>query len=159
LKEIWKIIEEFPDYMVSDQGRVKSFKRYKDGKILKYRKNNKNHFQVSLCENGKCKNKLIHILVYETFNDYKLKNNECVHHDDDNPENNNINNLKLMTKTSHKSFHNIGKRNINAKLTDKDVIEILNEKKLPLSKIAEKFGIHKNTVSRIKRRETWKHIC
>jgi len=36
--EIWKIIKDFPDYMVSNFGRVKSFKIYKEGKILKQNK-------------------------------------------------------------------------------------------------------------------------
>ena len=32
MKETWKNIKSFPDYIISNYGRVKSFKRYKSGK-------------------------------------------------------------------------------------------------------------------------------
>lgn len=35
---------------------------------------------------------------------------ECVHHIDKNPSNNNINNLKIMTRQEHSSLHHAGRR-------------------------------------------------
>ena len=105
--EIWKIIKDFPDYKASNLGRIKSLKFRKE-KILKQYKNTNDYFTVGLCRNKKHKIKKIHILVYETFNNCKLKSNECVHHKDENKENNNLDNFKLMTKSKHHSLHNSG---------------------------------------------------
>jgi len=102
--ELWKVIIEFPDYSVSNIGRIKSLKFGKE-KILKQCKDGKGYFCINLYKNGKCKLRKIHILLYETFNNYKLKNNECIHHKDENKENNNFDNFKLMTKSKHRYYH------------------------------------------------------
>jgi len=107
LGEVWKKIKEFPDYEISNLGRIKSFKNRKE-KILEPYYSRK-HLQVSLYKNKKRSRKYIHHLVYETFKDYKLKEDECVHHVDQDPENNYVDNLKLMTKSKHHSLHNKGK--------------------------------------------------
>ncbi len=113
--EIWKIIENYPDYKISNLGRIKSFKKWHgtNERILKQCKNDidieSGYFQVNLYKDGKSKPKLIHILEFENFNNYKLKENECVHHIDLNPENNNLNNFQLKTKSEHNSLHNKGK--------------------------------------------------
>jgi len=107
--EIWKVIKDFPDYSVSNLGRVKSFKYDKiNGKIRKQQKSDK-HLFLRLCKNGKQKNKKIHILEFEFFNNYKLKEDECVHHIDFNPENNILNNLIIMPKSEHIKLHMTGK--------------------------------------------------
>lgn len=107
--EIWKQIEKFPDYEVSNLGRVKSFKRYKNGKILNPYKNNEGYHIIDLSNKNEIISKKVHILLYETFNNYKLKDNECVHHKDEDKGNNVINNLEKMIKSEHHSLHNKGK--------------------------------------------------
>jgi hypothetical protein len=107
--EIWKDILDYKgDYQVSSVGRIKSFKRYKYGKILKQNKRG-DYFQIDLCKNGECKHKYIHILVFETHNSYKLNSGECVHHKDENTENNKYDNLETKPKSKHMSDHHIGK--------------------------------------------------
>jgi predicted XRE-type DNA-binding protein len=108
--ELWKDILDYEgDYQVSNIGRVKSFKQNKiNGKIRKQQKTSE-HLFIKLCKNGKQRNKKIHILLYETFNNYKLKDNECVHHYDFNPENNDLNNFQLMPKSNHTKLHMTGK--------------------------------------------------
>ena len=113
MSEMWKNVEEYSKYQVSNHRRIKSFKRYKEGEILKIKKNNRGYRCVSLYKNNKGKPKSIHIIVYETFNNYKLKKDECVHHDDENKENNYINNLKKMTLSEHSILHNTGEKNHN----------------------------------------------
>lgn len=80
--EIWKTIKNFPDYQISSYGRIKSFKKWRgtDVRILKQREDKDEYLFVKLDKI----NKYIHILLYETFNNYKLKNNECIHHKDEN---------------------------------------------------------------------------
>jgi len=46
-----------------------------------------------------------HILVMEASLSRHLKANEMVHHKDNNPSNNYINNLQLMTIKEHKQYH------------------------------------------------------
>lgn len=108
--ETWKSIYKYPDYQISNLGRIKSLKFGKE-KILKCIKNNKSgYLHLDLYYNGKKCNNQIHILVYENFNNYKLKSNECVHHKDENKLNNNLDNLEFMTRFAHKSFHMSGKK-------------------------------------------------
>jgi len=112
--EIWKDIVDYDgDYQVSNFGRIKSLK-FKNEKILRQNKDNKEYLFINLCKNGKYKPKRIHILVYETFNNYKLKEDECVHHNKDwCKENNNFDNLIMMSKKEHNKLHMKGKNNHN----------------------------------------------
>lgn len=102
--EIWKIIEEYPDYKASNLGRIKSLKFRKE-KILEQCLDSRGYYIVSLCKNNKSKTKLVHLLVLESFN-RKLEKNECVHHINENCKDNNIDNLKIMNLSEHQSFHN-----------------------------------------------------
>ncbi len=170
--ETWKIIKDFPDYKVSNFGRVKSYKKYHgtNKNILKQRKNGK-YFFVVLRKNGKDKYKKVHILEFETFNDYKLKNDECVHHTDFVKENNYLGNLVMMFKKEHNILHNKGERNPNFgkhhseeskkkisennpnRLSNQKIIYIQSDIKkgnLTQVKIAEKHGVCQMTVSNIK---------
>jgi len=67
--EKWKIIENFSDYMISNRRRIKSFHKYKDGKILKLLTNSRGYFYVCLYKNKKRYNKQIHTLFFEAFNE------------------------------------------------------------------------------------------
>jgi len=112
--EIWRKINKFPDYAVSDFGKIKRIKSGRNtynGKILKQNKNNRGYLTICLYENKKHYSRCIHILIYETFNNYKLKDDECIHHIDGNKENNNIDNLVKMIKINHLIFHNTKEKN------------------------------------------------
>ncbi len=126
--EIWKDILDYNDYQVSNFGRVKSLKFRKE-KILKQQKRG-DYFYIRLNKNGKRKDKYTHILVFETYNNYKLKNDECIHHVDKIKENNNYENLKLMPKSEHRSFHNIGNHHsekIKRKISESEKGKIISE--------------------------------
>lgn len=69
MEEIWKTIDGYPDYEISNKGRVKSLgndKKRKE-KILKGFKIGRGYLQVHLCKDGKIKNYLIHRLVAQAF--------------------------------------------------------------------------------------------
>jgi DNA-binding transcriptional regulator YiaG len=179
--EIWKIIENFSDYQVSNLGRIKSFKRDKiNGKIKKQTKNNRGYLCTQLWKNGKYENIKIHRLLYETFNEYKLKSDEIVHHIDFiniipeiSKENNKFDNLIKMPKKEHIKIHSNGEYNSmfgvkrpgeksgKHKLTEEKVIQIkllLKEGKLTQQEIADMFNISKQTISHIKKGITWSYI-
>lgn len=67
--EQWKIIEDYPNYMVSNMGRIKSlnYKRTGEEKILKLNKQRFGYYMVSLRKNGNTSKKLIHRLVAQAF--------------------------------------------------------------------------------------------
>lgn len=173
--EIWKIITDFPEYSVSNLGRVKSFIKWHGTniRIIKQSKNSNGYFKVSLSKNKKIKYKKVHILVYEVFNDIRLEPNECIHHKDENKEDNLLENLEKITKYNHKKFHMTGNKNLNFGkklhgennphhiLTEQKVIEIkllLKEGKLTQQNIANIFNISRQLVYLIKNKKIWNHI-
>ena len=106
--EIWKEIKGFEDYEVSSLGRVKSLARtitHKDGKvykhkskILKLKTGSHGYLAVNIFKDTKSKTRTIHQLVAEAFlnhtpNGYK----SVVDHIDNNPLNNELGNLQIIS--------------------------------------------------------------
>lgn len=106
-EEIWKVIPDYPDYQISNYGKIKSLKRGKD-RILRPYTDGLGRLNVILYRNGKRVKRMSHALTYEVFNNYKRKKNECIHHIDENVNNNYISNLKIMDVSEHSYIHNIG---------------------------------------------------
>lgn len=63
---MWKTINNFEDYEVSDLGEIKSLKT-SDEKILKPQKLNSGYLLVNLCKDGAIYKKTVHRLVAEAF--------------------------------------------------------------------------------------------
>ena len=112
-KEIWKEIDGWSDYKVSTFGRVMSFRKYRDGKLLILCPDKYSYYRVTLCNKNKHKTCKIHRLVALTFlpNYYGLP---TVDHIDQNKENNSIYNLRWA---SHKT------QSMNKSVTRTDILE------------------------------------
>lgn len=113
--EIFKDIKGYPNYQVSNLGRVWSKKRQI---YLKPLKNNSGYLQVCLTAiNGKLKRELIHRLVALTFID-NPNNYPCVNHKDENKENNTQTNLEWCSRSYNINYgtcaERIGKSNRKA---------------------------------------------
>ncbi len=109
--EIFKDIKGYPNYQVSNLGRVWSKKRQI---YLKPHKNNNGYLSVTLPSiNGKYKRELIHRLVALTFIS-NPDNLPCVNHKDENKENNTQTNLELCSRS-----YNINYGNRNEKAAEK----------------------------------------
>jgi len=131
MQEIWKEIEGFDgDYQISNFGKIKSLKFNKE-KILSQVKDGHRYLHINLYKNGNKKPKYIHDLMFESFNNYKLEKNEVVHHIDKNPENNDLDNFKLMINSEHMSLHKSGKNSpMFEKHHSEKTLEIMREKKI-----------------------------
>lgn len=105
-KEIFREIDGFPDYEVSNLGRVCSFKG-KYPKILKPRKNSCGYLYVILYTGGKGVRKTIHRLVAEAFVP-NPENKPEVNHIDEDKKNNVAENLEWVTRREN---NNHGTRN------------------------------------------------
>lgn len=105
-KEIWKEIDGFPDYEVSNLGRVCSFKK-KYPRIMKPGKSSSGYLQVILYTGGKGVRKTIHRLVAEAFVP-NPENKPEVNHIDEDKKNNVAENLEWVTRREN---NNHGTRN------------------------------------------------
>ncbi len=177
--EVWKVIEDFPDYQVSNLGRIKSFKRYKEGKILIQRKNRHEYLSIDLWKNRNKITKRVHRLQLLTFKPIDNSNIFQVNHIDGNKENNLLENLEWCTasendkhayriglkKSNHKSI-NIGEKHPLNKLKNGEVWlikKILNSDyyksgKINQTFIGKMFEVSHQVISKIKLEKLWSHI-
>lgn len=162
MKEIWKKITGYSDYMVSSIGRVKSLKT-KNTKILKLKIDKDNSRCVNLTKNKKQKMFYVHRLVAQEFIGVS---NLTVNHIDGDRANNNINNLEYMAlKDNYKHFkenfiHKIkGENNSQSKLKNKQVKNIRKFYNLGIATVIELSiicSISKSQIYRILNFENWK---
>lgn len=105
VEEVWKIIKDYPNYIVSNLGRVKNSK----GRILKLCLIKDGYYQLCLSKDGISRHHLIHRLVAEAFipnpNNYPI-----INHKDENPSNNCAENLEWCTHKYNMNYGNCNKR-------------------------------------------------
>lgn len=91
---MWKLINEHPNYEVSDMGQVRNITT---GRILKDRINTRGYTVVYLSTNGKVKTKRLHRLVAEAFIP-NPNGKEQVNHIDADKRNNEVSNLEWTSR-------------------------------------------------------------
>lgn len=163
--EIWKSINDYPSYEISNKGRVRSINRldcignYRTGGIIKQKYQNNGYKSVTLAINGASKRKTItvHRLVAKAFIP-KIKDKNIVHHIDHDKTNNILDNLQWVNNSeniryAYKAGRIIKKYGIDAnrtKLTKEDILEIKKmrfEDGLSLKEIADLYNISFGHVS------------
>ena len=101
-EEIWKDIKGCNgDYQISTFGNVKSLKNNKE-KILSLILMDR-YYKVNLSVNNKRISKTIHVLMGETFLNYKFSNFTVIDHKDNNQLNNKLENLQIITTRKNSS--------------------------------------------------------
>ena len=146
--EIWKDIEQYPGYQVSNQGQIRSFKQSKEGRILKP-KINAGYAGVDFRKDGKTYYGLVHRIVLSTFSPIEGWETLTVNHIDGNCLNNNLENLEWMTQPENTKYSRETLRTGNA--TQKVHIIKLNGEELfydTVTAAAKGLGVAKGTVSR-----------
>lgn len=92
--EIWKEVLDFPNYQISNLGRIRNIN---SNRILQPSLTC-GYYKVRLSNKGIVKDYLIHHLVFEYFHDEKYNSNLVIDHIDGNKLNNNFNNLRLLSR-------------------------------------------------------------
>ena len=174
--EIWRDIEGYEGlYRVSNMGSILCLPRWvsyvaKSGETRRYLRPGKiktpwieKYPRISLCKNGKEKNFWVHRLVARAF----IANPEAkpeINHKDGDKLNNNAINLEWVT-CKENSIHswdsglinNQGEGHGNSRLRGVDVMNI-RRTNASQREIAKAFGVCQQTISKIKRGESWKHL-
>lgn len=112
----WKEINGFHNYMVSDDGQIKSLI---SNKILKQNRDKDGYMTVMLYNNGTCKRMKVHRLVAEAYITPNIQGMQ-INHKDENPSNNHVDNLEVCT-----SSYNINYGNRNKTVSEKLLISSL----------------------------------
>lgn len=106
--EEWKVIQEFPRYMISNKGNVKSL--IGKEKLLKPYKSNKGYLSVKLSSKPNKKEEYnrrsvkVHRLVAKYFCENYTEEKE-VHHKNHNRQDNKAENLICLSKADHLALH------------------------------------------------------
>lgn len=159
-------------YQVSDLGRVRSLDReiahpsgstfVRKGKVLTVHFGERGYGQVTLTGGGRWKTYMVHRLVAEAFLPPKAEG-EVVRHKDGEKPNNALANLQYGThqqNSNDQKRHGTTRKGSDhpmAKLTEADVLALRASAGTTVA-LAEAYGVSNQLVSRIKRREIWRHI-
>ena len=174
MEEIWKDIPGFPSYQVSNIGRVRSVgqwveirmpngqtrDQYYPPRILAQRPNMKKggHLTVHLGSRklGNRKPHYVHVLVAEAFIGPR-PDGMLVCHNDSNPLNNCVENLRYDTKAGNAyDMLRLGNHR-NQKLMEKDVADIREQLRAGRSPkdIASDYGMTPEMIRNIRRGAAW----
>lgn len=167
--EIWKDIKEYEGlYQISNLGNIKSFKRYKEGKLLnpKFDKDEYKEIGIRDC-NGVRTFKRVHRLLAESFisnpNNYKF-----INHKANNLSNNSIDNIEWCSIeynnkyrfTNGNALHK-GSKSPVATITEDIAVEIYklgHSGRYTEPKLSKMFNTTRSVVNKIRLNKTWTHV-
>lgn len=162
--EIWRNINEWEGYLISNTGKVK-----KGEKLVSLSPNkNRNNYVYVYHHNTSHKPRAlsVHRLVARYFIPNPI-NKPCVNHIDNDTQNNCMSNLEWVTHKENiahtikqgRKVQFVGVACPQAKLTEETVRSIKNHKGiLSYVKIAEKFNTNYSNVAHIMRGTRWGHL-
>lgn len=148
MEEVWKIIEEYPDYEVSNLGRVKSHKRKKDLILSQNAYSNGYLFVILSNENGQ-HSESVHRLVLKTFNPTENMENLQVNHINCNRTDNRLENLEWMSASDNRKYRDKNKHTPKAQTI---LVQFLDGREDmifdSLTACGEYFGVSRKAISR-----------
>lgn len=164
--EAWRPVAAFPDYLVSDLGRVMRVTRggnnfTKPGRVLKTKIERNGYERVNLHSPGGLKRVSVHVLVCEAFRGPKPTPQHEAAHRDGVRSNNRESNLRWLTRSQNhaeKHLHGTaqtGERNGNSRHSLATIRKIREDTR-PLKIVAAELGINYTYAHAIKQRRVWK---
>jgi hypothetical protein len=159
--ETWKAVPGFPNYEVSNKGLVRRV-----SKPLVPTIGPSGHLTVSL---GRGAKRLVHRLVLEAFVGPPPAGHEGCHSPNHDPGDNRIENLRWDTHAANiadmvrmgraRGGRMPGSKHPNAKVSESDVggMRCLRNAGATLDRIANVYGLKKQTVHGIVKKTAWKH--
>lgn len=157
-------IRGFPDYMVSDFGRVYSKRRKR---LLGLRPNHKGYLCTEVNYMKERKTFLVHRLVAFAFLDKPSKEQTQINHIDGDKSNNCVSNLEWCTQSENKKHAfriglecNQGEKHPQAKFTNSDILKIRSLFRSGHTRrmLAEMFDTKPSNIKSIVLRKSWAHI-
>jgi predicted XRE-type DNA-binding protein len=171
MEEKWKVISDFPDYAVSNIGRVKRVtdsNNRKAGFVLKPSFWNNRYASAILYKDKKYYAKSIHSLVLTAFVCERPTLKHHCNHINGNKRDNRLENLEWVTPREN-NLHavrtglrkdEIGENNMNKKLKKCEVwlIKKLLHHKISQYTIAKMFNVTRPNITSINCGKTWKEV-
>jgi len=173
VEEQWETIKAYPDYAVSDQGRIKRLTSRtcaKAGTILKTpgRSKSRPYLSVDLCYPGGRRTELVHRLVAIAFLGRPPFLGAEVNHIDADKGNAAASNLEWVTSSANQQHAYDsglqtakGESNGQARLKEFEVLEMRalhSADGVDIETLAERYGVHKRTAQDVVCRKSWAHI-
>ena len=161
MTEIWKQCETYPDYIISDHGRMRRLKSASNQPAGKFIKGSfcqrGGHIKLKLKVEGRDVNSFMHTEVLKAFvGPCPEDKTQCAHYDGD-PKNNHVSNLRWATadKVRH-GTHLKG----NRKFSVKDILDIrdMRARGARYTDIQARYDISKGNLHAILSRQTWGNI-
>ena len=162
--ETWAVCLDYENYFISNLGRVQN---RTTGRILKPHMSNTGYRSIQFFKNKQGDRKLLHRMVWQTFN-RRLLPDEQINHKNGDKSDNALANLEPVTRSENmlhayrvlKIPPNHGERSGSAKLKEADVLEIrsLARQGHKHSDIARLFNISQSTATRIINGRRWSHL-
>lgn len=141
--ELWKDIEGFEGYQVSNQGNVRSLKKGKEPKILKPYKNSTGYLYINLYKNNKMYAKRVHKLVAEAFIPNTTEGKTEVNHINGNKTDNRLINLEFVSPSENKKHAYETGLKFSSNVLDRPCICLNNGSIYPSIKLAsEVFNLN-----------------
>lgn len=172
-EERWVVVDGFPDYAVSDQGRVKRLTSRtcaKAGAILKAspRSKSRPYLTVDLCRDGKRQSVSVHTIVAKAFLEQPTFDGAVINHKNGNKADPTYTNLEWTTQSGN-VLHAYriglasatGEDNGQAKLTEAQVLEIRRIStgvRGELAAMGRAYSVSPRTIKDILSRRGWAHI-
>ena len=167
--EEWKRIAVYSDYEISTHGRVRSFQRNWNGRMMKQVTNHRGYRMIGLRSAlHKQRHISIHLLVLAAFVGPRPSREMEGAHLDGDKDNNHIANLKWVTRKenqSHRKLHGtqIEGSDCHLSVINEDMVKTLIEtaqrgKELTFKHLGKQFGLSQDIVRDIFQKVTWKHV-
>jgi hypothetical protein len=169
LEERWLAVPGFPQYDVSDQGRIRRRLRNVINlgrvKVRKLKQHKAGYPMVDLYEGGRARWCLVHRLVLEAFVGPCPPGHEACHNNGD-PSDNRLSNLRWDTKKANQhdrrrhGTHLEGEAHPMNKLSAEQVLDIRRASQAGASSsaLAEGYGVHAAHIRSIVRGRSWKRL-